>query len=522
MAKFCGKCGSPLDENGLCPKCDAAKAAEENTISEALTQPQPAAVPTVSETDGTPEKPKKKFPVKAVVIAAAALAVIGALAACAFIFHWFGLGGSSDPSDSSDSNSSQSGAVITSQWQLFHPSSYGKISYFNLDLVTDTVQSEKDLSVTNENGDQIFTGYHLAKDGDTFYGRYGDRDGIYKITVTGEKSATTETLVTSEQLNKSVLGYEDRYAWDTCNFVIDGDYIYGRVEADENHFDLHKDLNFRIFRISKSGDVIEFVGSEDVRTNSMIVHDGWVYYADNGYTFDGKKYNYDNDRVGIYKMKTDGSEKAKLTDDFSGLSGKYKDKPDHGCAGALTLWDDKLYYLNLENGESPLWRMELDGSNKEKLTDGSVSNYAIDYDHNSVIYFDGKYARNWADLDDSDIENYNLYKLDLDSKKAEKLADFSPEDQLSDIPYDLTYDDGNVYFSCRYPDKESKLFSGPFFAVVKVDTSTGKTKIMAHTWVKEPVTEPDPEGFLEYIVVKEGEGGYSWKDFDSVFADKNR
>ena len=196
MAKFCGKCGSPLDENGLCPKCDAAKAAEENTTSEALTQPQPAAVPTVSGTDGKPEKPKKKFPVKAVVIAAAALAVIGALAACAFIFHWFGLGGSSDPSDSSDSNSSQSGAVITSQWQLFHPSSYGKISYFNLDLVTNTVQSEKDLSVTNENGDQIFTGYHLAKDGDTFYGRYGDRDGIYKITVTGEKSATTETLET--------------------------------------------------------------------------------------------------------------------------------------------------------------------------------------------------------------------------------------------------------------------------------------------------------------------------------------
>ena len=21
MPKFCGKCGSPLDENGLCPKC---------------------------------------------------------------------------------------------------------------------------------------------------------------------------------------------------------------------------------------------------------------------------------------------------------------------------------------------------------------------------------------------------------------------------------------------------------------------------------------------------------------------
>lgn len=25
MAKFCGKCGTPLDENGLCPKCDHKK-----------------------------------------------------------------------------------------------------------------------------------------------------------------------------------------------------------------------------------------------------------------------------------------------------------------------------------------------------------------------------------------------------------------------------------------------------------------------------------------------------------------
>lgn len=522
MAKFCGKCGSPLDENGLCPKCDAAKATEENTTSEALSQPQPAAVSPVSETDGTPEKPKKKFPVKAVVIAAAALAVIGALAACAFIFHWFGLGGSSDPSDSSDSNSSQNNAVITSQWQLFHPSSYGKIGDYNLDLVTENVQSKKDLIVTDQNGDYNDIAYGMAKDGDTFYGQHGDKYdlGLVKTTVTGRNSVKMETWVTSEQLHDSVLGYEDRYTWSMGEYAVDGDYVYGHVTLDTTFIDSYKDLNFRIFRISKSGDVIEFVGGEDVRARDMVVRDGWIYYVDNGYTFDGKKYNYDNSRVGIYKIKTDGSEKTKLTDDFSGLSGYYKDKANYGCAGALTLWRDKLYYLNFENGESPLWRMELDGSNKEKLTDCSVSNYAIDYDHNSVIYFDVIYASNLADRDDSDIENYNLYKLDLDSKKAEKLADFSLEDQLKDIYSGLTYDDGNVYFSCLYyVDKENSYCH---WGVVKTDVSTDKKMLMTHEWVKEPVTTEDPMGFMEEIVVEEGEGGYSWKDFDSVFADKNR
>lgn len=35
MAKFCGKCGSPLDKNGLCPKCDVYNSNEtkENKIN---------------------------------------------------------------------------------------------------------------------------------------------------------------------------------------------------------------------------------------------------------------------------------------------------------------------------------------------------------------------------------------------------------------------------------------------------------------------------------------------------------
>ena len=50
MAKFCGKCGSPLDESGVCPKCDAQKVIEtEKTTAadEAYAQPAYEAAPGV-------------------------------------------------------------------------------------------------------------------------------------------------------------------------------------------------------------------------------------------------------------------------------------------------------------------------------------------------------------------------------------------------------------------------------------------------------------------------------------------
>ena len=89
MPKFCGKCGSPLDENGLCPKCaptqkeirfetdaveyDHMEEPIQNEIKENIQIEQPL-----------PKKKKNKL--GPIIIAAAAVAVVGALAFCAFFF----------------------------------------------------------------------------------------------------------------------------------------------------------------------------------------------------------------------------------------------------------------------------------------------------------------------------------------------------------------------------------------------------------------------------------------------------
>ena len=46
MAKFCGKCGSPLDPvSGSCPKCDPVK----ETVTKEAVEPKPETQPQLSK-----------------------------------------------------------------------------------------------------------------------------------------------------------------------------------------------------------------------------------------------------------------------------------------------------------------------------------------------------------------------------------------------------------------------------------------------------------------------------------------
>ena len=90
--------------------------------------------------------------------------------------------------------------------------------------------------------------------------------------------------------------------------------MYARVLGDSVFYTAHKALNHRLIRASKDGKKIEFVGGEDVRAVDFVVNDGWIYYADNGYVCEGNLFSFDYSRVGIYKMKTDGSEKTRISE----------------------------------------------------------------------------------------------------------------------------------------------------------------------------------------------------------------
>ena len=215
MAKFCGKCGSPLDESGVCPKCDAQKVikTEKTTAAdEVYAQPAYEAAPGVQPIEA-PAPAKKGIPKKPIIIAAAAVAVIGVLVFCAFFFHWFGLGKSG-------------GGIATSQQQSFVKTSYGNVySGLNISEVSEEPANIDDMTITS--GDEALKLYStsVAKDGDTFYGRNGSNRDLVKMTVKGKNSGEIEPWVSEEQLKNSVLkvdgnvGYEYAYG----NFIADGD-----------------------------------------------------------------------------------------------------------------------------------------------------------------------------------------------------------------------------------------------------------------------------------------------------------
>ena len=457
MARFCGKCGSPLNENGLCTKCGAQEIIEKTMAAEEAVQNTPQtieqqqAIPVPEPVTSTVAQPssKKNPHIKMIIIAAAAVVVIGVLVACAFIFHWFGLG------------KSGGGDLVTSQPHAFAETSYGKIyAGANLNNITEEPKKIEELVLKNKSGIPVnLFAPAVAKDGDAFYGRYSDDPGLYKITVTGEKSAEYEKWVTEEQLKDSVLGFRENYAFDISGFAAEGDYVYGFVYGSPEWATAHPELNYRIFSISKSGSNIEFVGGEDVRAAEFVLSDGWIYYVDNGYTY-SEHMDYDSSRVGIYKIRTDGSGKTKLTGDFEGLSGEYENNHILGCAGALTIYGDKLYYVSLEDGESPLCRMNLDGSGKEKLTNQTVGKYSVDPSSDTVYFLSYKYGL-------ASFDKYGLFKLSLGSDDVTKVTERMVNPNVSEF----TYSDGYIYLVSESAGINNQGFR-------RLDVASGKAQIL--------------------------------------------
>ena len=465
MAKFCGKCGSPLNENGLCPNCTPAPAPAPSVETKTAPPVEPAA-PDVESINTQPDaqtfvpnaapEDKKNSKKKVIIpVIAAAVVIIGALVACAFIFHWFGLGKGGSGGNGPGYASSQPNAFPTTSYGSY--AGYVNTKYDEVDLLDDSQRNRLLMFTdpTDKDGLNKFDSYFMAQDGDTFYGRYKDNvSQLCKLTVKDEQTADFEVWVSEDQLKNSILKNGDRYVTTLRCFQCDSDYVYANVAYSPEHMATQQAFNYRIVRISKNGGNIEYVGDENVRAKELVMSDGWIYYVDNGYVTDGTKMDYDESRAGLYKIKTDGSEKTLLEDDFNGDTDLLM--KGRGNAGQLSVCDGYLYYVDLSGSEgkdvTPLCRMKLDGSGVETVCRDSVYIYTIDGD--TAYFVTGHYPDQGMDRD-------SVCSVKLNGVTVNTLAN----EKCMGAPYSMRAIDGKLYM----------FFSGGATTMCsRMDISTGQ------------------------------------------------
>lgn len=119
------------------------------------------------------------------------------------------------------------------------------------------------------------------------------------------------------------------------------------------------------------------------------VMDEWIFYSD----------KYDD---GIYKIKTDGTDKVKITDDK---------------AAFINVVGNWIYYCNLSNGDyktnNKLYKIKVDGTEKTKLTNEMTSNINV---INDWIYY-----LNW--IDEGDYYETSLCKIKIDGTSRVEIID---------------------------------------------------------------------------------------------------
>ena len=241
---------------------------------------------------------------------------------------------------------------------------------------------------------------NYGKEGLSTY--YGDEAGIYHYDMTDPQAVIKETLYdsgswkseVSKKLDDSISDEDAEYISDVfmlhCTDWSDGGdgYVYFYYVNDREVFMKYAQLNYVVGRFAKDGKGGVEIMSDDIRANDIAVKDGYIYYADTGYVLNGTNVSADKNRIGIYRVKTDGSDKQQL------VSVKPWGKDDSyilsHSALHLNIIGNDLYYIAQDGGEeSYLYKLSLSGGAPVKVVNGSVSGYWVDTNSNTLFYYDG-------------------------------------------------------------------------------------------------------------------------------------
>ncbi len=395
MAKFCKKCGTALSPDiKFCPQC--------GTI---ITRPSQAEATTpINEETSTTSTSKKKTKLPVILVTATALLlvltiILGTATACTlFLFR--------------DKEFIRAGndLVFENRYGTFCPAGgyLVNITANNgegacSDREYNAVSFYPDRGVCDKN-----TIFYLCMDGD-----------IIKAEIDGETTRSEEFWMTPEDFfdttEKEFLGI---FPGATLNWQYQDGYIYFITSHEMRNYEGRRDSTSILARINTKTKDIELI-DENIAPISYVVSGKWIYFSESGYNRDDN--DYDLDKAGIYKIRTNGTDKQKLLDLDIAKDAEY---PAQYLYKDLSLYDGKLYFIDNSNPKKHrLCRVNTNGKEVEEISSNSVTTYTIDAESNILYYSKASTAET--------TYYSNIYSVSLKNNSETKLAELSHSQNLT-------------------------------------------------------------------------------------------
>ena len=232
--------------------------------------------------------------------------------------------------------------------------------------------------------DQLYVGDNCL------FGVDSEKENINCYTLDNNTIVKSSVLYTKDQFNefisKESKNTEHPYSPLECMFEVrssDDGYVYfvnkgispriGAIQKDN--------ALYRICRLAIDGSGLEFIGTDTAR--SIDVKDNYLYYINTGFHYTGGaiSYEYESEKSGIYRIRTDGTDKKLLCKLNPVESPNILLQPRN-----LRVVGDYLYFLDSDNN---IKRVSIEGGEIESVTafngSHSLQSYCIDPEK-SVVY----------------------------------------------------------------------------------------------------------------------------------------
>lgn len=391
MGKFCGMCGTPLEEGWIaCPKC-AHRVTQKSEKAECITvvpevqrTPEPVAIPepapvvespvaqelpaesfTFDETQSEVEKPKKKK--KALRITAVILAVL-VVAGSVFGVWWL---------------FKPKTQVVAGKEYLLFENKYGEYlsTFEGLVCLGDLEEYSPvfyDASVENP---QIVKLDEKTAVVDEHLYIFGITGGVSKAKFVDSTTIEYDMWIDSKEFYEQ-LGESADYTHHRIRKVQESDgYIYFN---DDSYWTSEKrgsiERNTRIGRVCIKDEKVEWY-DEDITAKDFVVNKDYIYYSSNGLDAESGESHIED--AGIFRVKTDGGKIEKLLDVNDSAECGY----DESCYSDLSVYKSKLYFVDNTGDKRKLCVMKCDGGDYEIIAEECYKDYTIDKDK---IYYTEK------------------------------------------------------------------------------------------------------------------------------------